>query len=65
MPLTDIAVRKAAPADKQYRIGDAAGMYLEVQPNGAKCWRLRYRFDQRQKIACTGHLPCRRSERRA
>ena len=57
MPLTDIAVRKAAPADKQYRLGDSAGTYLEVQPSGAKYWRLRYRFDQKQKTLALGVYP--------
>ncbi|ALS63724.1 Arm DNA-binding domain-containing protein [Pandoraea apista] len=57
MPLTDNAVRKAAPADKQYRLGDAAGMYLEVQPSGAKCSRLRYRFDQKQKTLALSVYP--------
>lgn len=57
MPFTDIAVRKAAPADKQYRLGDAAGMYLEVQPSGAKYWRLRYRFDQKRKTLALGVYP--------
>lgn len=57
MPFTDIAVRKAAPADKQYRLGDAAGIYLEVQPSGAKYWRLRYRFDQKQKTLALGVYP--------
>ncbi|VVD94334.1 Arm DNA-binding domain-containing protein [Pandoraea anhela] len=57
MPLTDIAVRKATPADKQYRLGDAAGMYLEVQPSGAKYWRLRYRFEGKQKTLALGVYP--------
>ncbi|VVE00971.1 integrase [Pandoraea iniqua] len=57
MPLTDIAVRKANPTEKPYRLGDAAGMYLEVQPSGAKYWRLRYRFDGKQKTLALGVYP--------
>jgi hypothetical protein len=38
MPLTDAACKNAkCPADKpRKRYTDAGGLYLEVQPNGAK-----------------------------
>ncbi len=43
MSLTDTAIRKAKPATKPYKLTDGGGLYLLIQPNGAKWWRLDYR----------------------
>jgi hypothetical protein len=39
MPLTDIKIRQAKPADKPIKLADTAGLYLEVTPSGSKLWR--------------------------
>jgi integrase len=57
MALTDTAARNAAPKASPYRLGDSAGMYLEVQPAGSKYWRLRYRFAGKQKTLALGVYP--------
>ena len=57
MPLTDAAIRKAKPADKTYRLYDERGMYVEVAPNGSKLWRLKYRFDGKEKRLALGAYP--------
>ncbi|MFX1766383.1 integrase family protein [Paraburkholderia sp. A1RI-2L] len=57
MPLTDVAVRKAKPREKSYRLADGQGMYLEVMPNGSKYWRLKYRFDGKEKRMALGVYP--------
>ncbi|MEN3110142.1 Arm DNA-binding domain-containing protein [Uliginosibacterium paludis] len=44
MPLTDLQAKKSMPKDKPYRLADSAGLYLEIQPNGGKYWRLKFRF---------------------
>ena len=49
MPLTDIAIRKAAPREKPYRLADGGGMYLEISPSGGEYWRLKYRFLGKEK----------------
>lgn len=41
---TDLQVRSAAPRDKKYKISGGRGLTLIVMPDGAKYWRLRYRF---------------------
>lgn len=57
MPLTDLQAKKAAPKDKPYRLADSAGMYLEVQPNGGKYWRLKFRFAGKEKRLALGVYP--------
>lgn len=42
LPLTDTELRKAKVQDKAYRLTDGAGLYLLIEPNGAKGWRLDY-----------------------
>jgi integrase len=45
--LTDITIKKLPPPPKRREIpdGKAQGLYLVVQPSGAKSWALRYRFN--------------------
>ncbi len=57
MPLTDRTARDAKGRDKPYRIADAAGLYLQVQPNGGRYWRLAYRFGGKQKTLALGVYP--------
>jgi len=57
MPLTDIAVRKATPREKQYRITDGKGLNLLVHPNGSKYWQLRYRYLDKAKLLGLGVYP--------
>lgn len=55
--LSDTAVRKAKPRDKAYKLSDGGGMFLLVQPNGAKWWRLKYRFGGKEKLLALGVYP--------
>ena len=55
--LTALAVRSAKGREKVYRLADGAGMYLEVQPNGARYWRLKYRHDGKEKRLALGVFP--------
>jgi len=57
MTLTDIAIRKAKPADKTQRLFDGGGMYLELSPAGGKWWRLKYRFGGKEKRLSLGTYP--------
>ncbi|CAG4911712.1 tyrosine-type recombinase/integrase [Paraburkholderia saeva] len=56
-PLTEMQVRKAKPAEKPYRLADGKGLYLEVVPNGSRYWRMKYRFDDKEKRAAFGVYP--------
>ena len=57
MPLTDTAIRNAKPGEKPVRLFDGGGLYLEVSPAGGKWWRLKYRFDGKEKRLSLGVYP--------
>lgn len=55
--LIDVAIKKAKPEAKSYKMADGGGMYLEVMPNGSKYWRLKYRFGGKEKRLALGVYP--------
>jgi len=57
MPLTDTTIRNCRPREKTFRLFDGGGLYLEVSPNGGKWWRLKYRFDGKEKRLSLGVYP--------
>jgi len=57
MRLTDVAIRKAKPADKPVRLFDGGGLYLEIAPTGGKLWRWKYRFGGKEKRLALGVYP--------
>ena len=57
MPLTDTFIRNAKPGEKPLRHFDGRGLYLEISPTGGKWWRLKYRFDGKEKRLSLGVYP--------
>ena len=57
MALTNTQVKNAKPKTKAYKLTDGEGMYLLVNPNGSKYWRLNYRFQAKQKTLALGVYP--------
>ena len=57
MSLTDTSIRNAKPGEKPVRLFDGGGLYLEVSPTGGKWWRLKYRFDGKEKRLSLGVYP--------
>ena len=57
MALTDVAIKNAKSHEKPYKMGDAGGLFLLVQPSGGKLWRLKYRVDGREKKLAIGPYP--------
>ncbi|MDD2743383.1 MAG: integrase arm-type DNA-binding domain-containing protein [Rhodocyclaceae bacterium] len=57
MALSDTAIRTAKPADKPYKLSDEKGLFVLVMPNGAKYWRLKYRFNGKEKLLSFGTYP--------
>lgn len=57
MTLTDTAIRQTKPRDKAFKLTDGQGLFLLVQPTGARLWRLKYRFDGKEKLLALGAYP--------
>lgn len=57
MVLTDTAIRNAKPKDKPYKVTDAQGLYLLVNPRGSKLWRVKYRIDGVERKLALGSYP--------
>ncbi len=55
--LTEMAIKKAKPEAKAYKMADGGGMYLLVQPTGSKWWRLKYRIGGKEKMLSIGVYP--------
>ncbi|RVU77378.1 tyrosine-type recombinase/integrase [Pantoea dispersa] len=57
MKLTARQIDSAKPKEKSYKLSDGGGMYLEIFPNGAKSWRLKYRIAGKEKRVVFGAYP--------
>ena len=57
MTLTNIAINKAAPKDKPYKLSDAGGLFLYITPAGGKSWRWKYRVNGKEKTMTFGLYP--------
>jgi integrase len=57
MALTDTAIRNAKPKDKPYKVADAQGLYLLINPRGSKLWRVKYRKDGVERKLALGSYP--------
>ena len=63
--LTDTAVKNAKPGihpehgkiDKPYKLADSLGLYLLVNMNGSKWWRVDYRHQGKRKTLSVGVYP--------
>jgi integrase len=67
MPWSDIALRNAKPGPKLQKLSDGGGLQLWIFPDGAKRWRLAYRFGGKQKLLALGVYPhvCLKEARQA
>ncbi len=57
MPLTDTRLRAIKPTAKLVKYSDSEGLQVWSYPNGAKLWRVAYRFDNKQKLLAVGPYP--------
>lgn len=57
MPLSDAQCRNARPRDRAFKLYDAGGLHLLVQPSGSRLWRMKYRFNNREKQLAFGPYP--------
>ena len=56
-PLSDIKVRTAKPKEKAYKLADGGGLYLLINPGGAKYWCMDYRFGTLSRTLRLGQYP--------
>lgn len=57
MKLTNNDCKYAEVREKPYKLADGGGLYLLVKSNGAKHWRLKYRFLGKEKLLALGPYP--------
>lgn len=55
--LTDAKCRNANAAEKPYKLFDQHGLYLQVQPSGYRSWKLKYRFNGKERKLSLGPYP--------
>jgi integrase len=55
--LTETAIRAARATEKPVKLFDAGGLYMLINPNGARWWRLKYRIEGREKLISLGTYP--------
>ena len=48
-PLTAKRVETAKPKEKKYKLSDGGGLFLQINSNGSKLWRLQYYFGDKRK----------------
>lgn len=57
LPLSDLQISKAKAKDKDHALFDGGGLYLLITPTGGKLWRLKYRFNGKNKLLALGAYP--------
>ncbi|HFP9265128.1 integrase [Klebsiella michiganensis] len=57
MKLTARQVDTSKPKDKPYKLSDGGGLYMLVNPNGSRYWRLKYRIAGKEKLLALGVYP--------
>ena len=57
MPLSDTTIRNIKPSTKTLKVFDGNGLHLYITPNGAKLWRLKYRWMGKENTLSFGTYP--------
>lgn len=57
MKLNARTVDASKPKDKAYKLSDGGGLYLLVNTNGSRYWRLKYRYAGKEKLLALGVYP--------
>lgn len=57
MALSDTAIRAAKAGDRPKKMSDGGGLFLLLNPNGSRWWRLKYRFCGKEKQISLGTYP--------
>lgn len=57
MALTEVEIRSAKAAEKPLKLFDGGGLFLLVNPNGSRWWRLKYRHQGKERGISLGVYP--------
>lgn len=57
IPLTEIKIKNAKSKAQAYKLFDGNGLFLLITPSGGKLWRLKYRFNDKEKTLTLGQYP--------
>ena len=57
MPLTNAKLRALKAGDRPFKVSDAEGLFILVNPSGSKLWRLAYRYKGKHKLLAFGVHP--------
>ena len=57
MALSHFSIENAKPAPRPTKLADGDGLYLIIQPNGSKLWRMRYFFFGKERSLSFGQYP--------
>lgn len=57
MSLSELQAKNAKPKERAYKLADGGGLFLLIQPNGAKLWRMKYRYGGKEKLLSFGAYP--------
>ena len=55
--LTNTKIKNVKPCNKVQKLFDGGGLYIEVPRKGNKRWRLKYRFEGKEKRLSLGVYP--------
>ena len=55
--LTVAAVEKATKREKPYKMADAGGLFLYVSTTGQRSWRMKFKFQGKEKLLTFGPYP--------
>ncbi len=57
MPLSHAACLNSKPKEKPYKLFDAHGLHLQVNPTGSKLWRIKYKYFGKERCLSLGAYP--------
>ena len=57
MTLSDAALKAAKPRARPYKLPDTLGLFVLVAPTGGKLWKLKYRYQGKEKKLSYGAYP--------
>ncbi len=57
MKLSNTKIQNLESNHKPYKVFDGDGLYLQINPNGSKLWRLRYYYNDKEKLVSLGKYP--------